>query len=144
VPERISSGHDQGKKTTPYALTTMPVKFGNLAKRAKASSVRSMRYLALIAVFSLQMGMFVCGAGMDVCHAADAPAHFESSQPNTDHGGALIDQACVAHAAHVFLGQPGQDQGEPETHVERAETLASLNLPEILHLIEQPPKFLHS
>jgi len=33
--------------------------------------VRTMRYLAWIAVFSLQLGMFVCGAGIDVCHAAD-------------------------------------------------------------------------
>jgi len=103
-----------------------------------------MRYLAWIAVFSLQMGMFVCGAGIDVCHAADAPAHIASSQSNADHDSFPIDQTCAAHAAHVFLGQPVYAQSQPCAHPELVNRLASLNLPEILHLIEQPPRLLHS
>jgi len=107
-------------------------------------NVSRMRYLAWIAVFSLQMGMFVCGAGIDVCHAADTPAHIASSQSNTDHDSSPIDQTCVAHAAHVFLGQPLFNHSQPDTNIELVNMLISLNLPEILHLIEQPPKFLHS
>jgi len=104
-----------------------------------------MRYLAWIAVFSLQMGMFVCGAGIDVCHAADAPAHIASSQSgSTDHDSSPIDQTCAAHAAHVFLGQQGNAQSQTCAHPGAVNRLASLNLPEILHLIEQPPKLSHS
>jgi len=105
--------------------------------------VSHMRYLAWIAVFSLQIGMFVCGAGIDVCHAADAPAHIASSQSDTDHDSSPIDQTCAAHAAHVFLGQPSNIQGESCPHPEQVNLLTSLNLPEILHLIEQPPKTSH-
>jgi len=108
------------------------------------ASLLVVRYLAWIAVFSLQMGMFVCGAGIDVCHAADAPAHIASSQSNTDHNSAPIDQTCAAHAAHVFLDQPSHAQSQSCAHPEQVNLLASLNLPEILHLIEQPPRFLHS
>jgi len=107
-------------------------------------NVSRMRYLAWIAVFSLQMGMFICGAGIDVCHAADAPAHIVSSQSNPDQNSAPIDQTCAAHAAHVFLGQPSNIHSQSCAHPESAGLLASLNLPEVLHLIEQPPKFLHS
>ncbi|MFQ5346211.1 MAG: hypothetical protein ACE5DZ_09690 [Mariprofundus sp.] len=107
-----------------------------------------MRYLAWIAVFSLQMGMFVCGAGIDVCHAADVPAHVElsSSQSDNDHQdqNAPVDQTCAAHAAHVFLGQPAFHQAQPVIGLASPALLTSLNLPEILHLIEQPPRFLHS
>jgi len=103
-----------------------------------------MRYLAWIAFFSLQMGMFVCGAGIDVCHAADAPAHIASSQSNMNHDISPIDQTCAAHAAHTFLGQVSNTQSQPCAHPESVNLLASLNLPEILHLIEQPPKLLHS
>jgi len=116
-----------------------------LLSQSFESNVSRMRSLAWIAVFSLQMGMFVCGAGIDVCHAAaDAPAHVESSQTNTDHDNVPVDQTCAAHAAHVFLGQPGNDQSQPDAHTGPVNLLASLNLPEILHLIEQPPKFLRS
>lgn len=107
-------------------------------------SVLPMRYLAWIAVFALQMGMFVCGAGIDVCHAADTPAHIASSQSNTDHDSFPIDQTCAAHAAHIFLGQPGNAQSQACAHPELVNLLASLNLPEILYLIEQPPRLLHS
>jgi len=104
-----------------------------------------MRYLALMAVFSLQLGMFVCGAGIDVCHAADAPAQIQLSplQSDTDHQASPLE-VCSAHAAHVFLDQASFHQSQPEIQLEAVNLLASLNLPEILHLIEQPPKFLHS
>jgi len=118
-----------------------------------------MHYLAWIAVFSLQLGMFVCGAGIDVCDAADAPAQTSvqifsqipnqieeapsPSQSDNSHSNTPIN-TCAAHAAHVFLGQPAFNQTQPDTSIELVNLLASLNLPEILHLIEQPPKFLHS
>ncbi|RLL51731.1 hypothetical protein D8Y20_08570 [Mariprofundus sp. EBB-1] len=104
-----------------------------------------MRYLALIAVFSLQLGMFVCGAGIDVCHAADAPAQIQlsPSQSDTDHQTAPIE-VCSAHAAHTFLGQLTFQPNQQDMHIEPVNLLASLNLPEIFNLIEQPPKFLHS
>jgi len=115
-----------------------------LAIQMEVPSILCMRYLAWMAVFSLQLGMFVCGAGIDVCHAADAPTHIASSQSDTDHSSSPIDQTCVAHAAHVFLGQSVHIHSQTCVHPEPANRLASLNLPEILHLIEQPPKFLHS
>ncbi len=115
-----------------------------LLSQRSIPSVRVMRSLAWIAVFSLQMGMFVCGAGIDVCHAADTPAHIASSQSDTDHDSSPIDQTCAAHAAHVFLGQPAYDQGQADNGNKPVNLLASLNLPEISHLIEQPPRFLHS
>ena len=115
-----------------------------LLSQSSIPSVQVMRSLAWIAIFSLQMGMFVCGAGIDVCHAADAPAHIASSQSDTDHDSSPIDQTCAAHAAHVFLGQPAYDQSQADNGNKPVNLLASLNLPEIYHLIEQPPRFLHS
>ncbi len=107
-------------------------------------NVSRMRYLAWIAVFSLQIGMFICGAGIDVCHAADAPAQIQVSHSDTGHQNMPIDQTCTAHAAHVFLGQLAFCQNQPTIHSESVNLLTSLNLPEILYLIEQPPKILHS
>jgi len=103
-----------------------------------------MRYLALIAIFSLQLGMFVCGAGIDVCHATDAPAQIQLSplQSDTGHQAAPIE-TCTAHAAHVFLGQPVSHQKQPDMYIESVNLLTSLNLPEVLHLIEQPPRHTH-
>ena len=69
-------------------------------------TVCGMRYLAWVAIFSLQMGMFVCGAGIDVCHAADAPAHIEATQSNDNSDAGAVDSTCAAHAAHVFLSPP--------------------------------------
>jgi len=103
-----------------------------------------MRYVAWMAVFALQMGMFVCGAGIDVCHAADAPAHIASSQSHTNQHSSPIDQTCAAHAAHVFLDQPVHTPSRPCAHPGPVNRLASLNIPEIIHLIEQPPRQLHS
>ena len=119
-----------------------------------------MRYLAWIAVFSLQLGMFVCGAGIDVCQASDAPELASgqslslsigpdhelsplSSSQTGNHSNTPVD-TCAAHAAHVFLGQPVFHQAQPDAGIELVTLLASLNLPEIIHLIEQPPKLLHS
>jgi len=111
-----------------------------------------MRYLAWIAIFSLQLGMFVCGAGIDVCDAADAPAHISTqtsnqiepspTQSDSRHSNTPVD-TCAAHAAHVFLGQPVFNQSQLDSSIESIHLLASLNLPEILHLIEQPPKTSH-
>jgi hypothetical protein len=125
-----------------------------------------MRYLAWIAVLSLQLGMFVCGAGIDVCHAADEPAHAAiggpaaaltpvaltsiaqhvSAEPASpadnpvDQSGSPIDQTCSAHAAHVFLGQLHDQPNGPDIHRGQAALLSALNLPEILNRIEQPPQ----
>ena len=103
-----------------------------------------MRYLAWIAIVSLQIGMFVCGAGIDVCHATDAPAHIASSQSDQDQPSTTVDPTCVAHAAHVFLAHATGIQEEVRAHPEPITLLAALNLPEVPHAIEQPPKFSHS
>jgi len=110
------------------------------------STLPVVRYLAWIAVFSLQLGMLVCSAGVDVCHAADAPAHIQlsSSQSSDNHHQADPLATCAAHAAHVFLGQPAFCQTQSALQLEAITQLASLNLPEILHSIEQPPKTSHS
>ena len=125
--------------------------------------VSRMRYLAWVAVLSLQLGIFVCGAGIDVCDAADASAQHSTQslihsfnqslsqnelsqspfQSDRSHSNTPID-TCAAHAAHVFLDQPIFNQAQPDTSIALVTLLASLNLPEIFHLIEQPPKFLHS
>ncbi len=118
-------------------------------------NVSGMRYLAWVAVFSLQMGMFVCGAGIDVCHAADTPAETASlhaagqasdigttsadHSPSGDRSGP-VEPACSAHAAHVFLGLPDYGQTRAERWIERLSLPVSLNLPEIFNLIEQPPR----
>ena len=103
-----------------------------------------MRYMAWIAIISLQMSMFVCGAGIDVCHASDAPAHIEVSQSTSDGSNAPVDQVCAAHAAHVFLGHVGEEDNVVSTHIEVTDFLTALQIPEILNLIEQPPKFPYS
>ncbi len=103
-----------------------------------------MRYMAWIAIISLQMSMFVCGAGIDVCHASDAPAHIEASQSNSDSDSVPTDQVCAAHAAHVFLGHVGEEDSVVSTHIEVADFLTVLHIPEILNLIEQPPKYVYS
>jgi len=104
----------------------------------------AMRILAWVAIFSLQMGMFVCGAGIDVCHAADTPSHIASPQTNHNHDSSPIDQTCSAHAAHVFLGQLINDKGISDMPLEQVNIPTSLNLPEIFRLIDQPPRLLHS
>ncbi len=104
-----------------------------------------MRYLAWIAVFSLQLGIFVCGAGIDVCDAADAPSQIklssslaDKSHPNTP------ESTCAAHAAHVFLNQPLIQQMAEVRHIALITSLVDLTLSEIPHRIEQPPKLSHS
>lgn len=103
-----------------------------------------MRYLAWVAIFSLQMGMFVCGAGIDVCHAADAPAHIEASQTNNSSDASPVDSTCVAHAAHVFLALAIHDQSQSDYDTGSISTSLSLNLFEVYSLIEHPPRFLRS
>jgi len=103
-----------------------------------------MRYLAWIAIFSLQMSMFVCESGIDVCLASDTPAHVESTQASLDHSNFAIDATCSAHAAHVFLGAPAHYQPQVFTHSKTTLWLTSLNILEFSNRIEQPPKPFHS
>jgi len=103
-----------------------------------------MRYLAWVAIFSLQMGMFVCGAGIDVCHAADAPAHIESSQSPHPSDALPVDSTCAAHAAHVFLSPPVYNQSQFDSYTASVKTLISVNFFDVYSLIEHPPKTLHS
>jgi len=107
-------------------------------------TVRRMRYLAWVAIFSLQMGMFVCGAGIDVCHAADAPAHIEASQTNNSSDALPADSTCVAHAAHVFLAFSIHDQSQSDYDTGSINISRPLNLFEFYSLIEHPPRFLRS
>ncbi len=114
------------------------------------SYVYHMRLLAWLAVFSLQLGMFVCGAGIDVCHAADASmvsneASLLPDMPADDDADvAPSDQVCTAHAAHVFLGVAVPTGAKALPHIDVAMFPAALQLPECDHLIEQPPKFARS
>ncbi|PCI42631.1 MAG: hypothetical protein COB41_09270 [Proteobacteria bacterium] len=103
-----------------------------------------MRYLAWVAIFSLQMGMFVCGAGIDVCHAADAPAHIEATQSNNNSDAAPVDSTCAAHAAHVFLSPPTYNQSQSDNYATLVNAALPMNLFEVHYLIEHPPKLLHS
>ncbi len=108
-----------------------------------------MRLLAWLAVFSLQLGMFVCGAGIDVCHAADASmvsneASLLPDMPTDDDADVTpSDQVCTAHAAHVFLGAAVPTGAKVLPHIDVAMFPVALQLPECDHLIEQPPKFAH-
>jgi len=104
-----------------------------------------MRYLALIAVFSLQLSMFVCGAGIDVCHAADTTAQIQlsSSQSDTGQQSSPIE-ICAAHAAHTFLAQASLKDSQVDSQITKVEHVVSLHLLDVSHLIEQPPKPLHS
>jgi len=103
-----------------------------------------MRYLAWVAIFSLQMGMFVCGAGIDVCHAADVPAHIEASQSDNTSDALSADPTCAAHAAHVFLSLPTYNQSQSDNYAIPANSLLPLILFEVHYLIDHPPKTLHS
>jgi len=107
-------------------------------------TVCDMRYMAWIAIISLQMSMFVCGAGIDVCHAADAPAHIEATQSNNNSDASPVDSTCAAHAAHVFLSLPTYNQSQSDNYVTPANSLLPLNLFEVHYLIDHPPKLLHS
>jgi len=103
-----------------------------------------MRYLAWIAIFSLQMSMFVCESGIDVCLGSDVPAHVESTQASLDHSNFAIDATCSAHAAHVFLGAPAHHQAQAFAHNQASLWLSSLNILKFFKRIEQPPQLLHS
>jgi len=103
-----------------------------------------MRYLAWIAIFSLQWGMFVCGAGIDVCHASE-PSYVESQKNHSSHESSTAeDTVCVAHAAHVFFWQESPEQQQSYRHAQRVDLPTILYFSEVFSLIEQPPKRLHS
>jgi len=99
-----------------------------------------MRTISWIAILCLQIGIFTCSMGVDVCQAADSSSHIATSQSDNSHHGALIDATCVAHAAHVFADLSPQNSSQADTHVAQIRTFASLTLPEIPHAIEHPPK----
>jgi len=103
-----------------------------------------MRYLAWIAIFSLQLSMFVCEAGIDVCFASDVPAYAETTQSTPNHDEHLTDAPCSAHAAHTFLSQLHGFQGQPPEHHKATVLLTSLIIPDFFKRIEQPPKTSHS
>jgi len=90
------------------------------------------------------MSMFVCGAGIDVCHAADAPAHIEATQSSNSSDVLPVDSTCAAHAAHVFLSLPTCNQSQSDNYATPANSLLALNLFEVHYLIDHPPKLLHS
>ena len=104
-----------------------------------------MRYLAWIAIFSLQLSIFVCEAGVDVCYVGSTPSQVQlfPSDQGDNHVEDSIDN-CAAHAAHVFLGYITFHHDEPKQMVEPMGLLGSLIIPEVFSLIEQPPKALHS
>jgi len=61
-----------------------------------------------------------------------------------DQGAGLMDQVCQIHASsHVFTNQKPFIVGHSETPPERVYHLATLNLVNVLRLIEHPPRFLH-
>ena len=103
-----------------------------------------MRYMAWIAIISLQMSMFVCGAGIDVCHATYAPAHIEATQSSDNSDVVPVDSTCAAHAAHVFLSPPIYNQSQSDSYNTPANTWLAMNFFEVHSLIEHPPKILYS
>jgi len=108
-------------------------------------TLRHMRYIAWVAFFSLQMGMFVCSAGIDVCHAADTSSQIQlsSSQSDADQQSSPLE-TCSAHAAHTFLAQASLKDSQIDIQITKAEFMLALQLLDVAHLIEQPPKPLHS
>jgi len=104
-----------------------------------------MRYLAWIALFSLQLGMFVCEAGVDVCHASTASSQVQgSTSESSDEHTINPTNTCAAHAAHIFLAPVAFAHDESNHVSESISLLVSLNIPEVFSFIEQPPKSLHS
>jgi len=93
----------------------------------------------------LQLSMFTCGFAIYVDHLDDTTsqiAHLNNSA--NDQGTGLMDQSSKIHASHVFTDQKSFILGDSETFPERIYHLATLNLVNVPHLIEHPPRFLHS
>ena len=101
-----------------------------------------MRYLAWIAVFSLQLGIFVCEAGVDVCHDTNS-IQCSLSSSDDDHA-SVPSESCVAHAAHAFLGYIVFQYDEPDLELVPMGLFTSLATSEVFLLIEQPPKQMRS
>jgi len=112
---------------------------------AATSTLRGMRYWAWLAIFSLQIGMFVCGSGIDICHANAAPVSVKISHVDANpEKSSDVDAVCVAHAAHVFFWQETDDQIQINGHPKRTSFFITQYIPEFFNQIEQPPKSLHS
>jgi len=104
-----------------------------------------MRILALIAFMGLQLSMFTCGIDIHVDHldgTTSQIAHLHDGKGIPGHG--LMDQACQIHASHVFTDQKPFILDNLEIPPERIDHLATLNLVNVPHFIEHPPKLLYS
>jgi len=90
------------------------------------------------------MSMFTCGIDIHVDHLDDTTsqiAHLHDGKGIPGHG--LMDQACQIHASHVFTDQKPFILASSETPPERIYRLTTLNLVNVPHLIEHPPRLLH-
>ncbi|GMQ99558.1 MAG: hypothetical protein BMS9Abin18_0376 [Zetaproteobacteria bacterium] len=104
-----------------------------------------MRTLALIAFIGLQLSMFTCETNIHIDHLNDTTSQIVQLHNGVNGPGTgLMDRACQIHASHVFTDQKPFIMGDSETFPERIYHLATLNLVNVPHLIEHPPRFLHS
>ena len=107
----------------------------------------SMRALALIAFFALQLSVFTCGFDIhvhamdsDVSHIADH-SHDENGKHNPD----SAHHGCHVHASHTFAASDVKHhENAPLASNVHYYILADLNLKSLSFLIEHPPKFQHS
>ncbi|MDQ6959212.1 MAG: hypothetical protein Q9M24_08905 [Mariprofundaceae bacterium] len=103
-----------------------------------------MRALALIAFMGLQLSMFTCGTDIHIDHLDDTTSQIVHSHNGADQGTGLMDLVCQIHASHVFTEQKTFIMGDSESLPERLYHLATLNIVNVPHLIEHPPRFLYS
>ncbi len=98
--------------------------------------------IAWLAVFALQIGMFGCLAGVDICHAGTTQSieTHADSQPANDMPDAGDDTPCMAHATHVFVATHAASTAKA-TGSHAVDGFHPLPVPhELLTRIEQPPK----
>jgi len=103
-----------------------------------------MRFMSWIAIFCLQIGIFTCSMGIDVCQASDGASYVTNSQSDGAHDDLPAGSTCIAHAAHVFVGLPAHQDSQSDAHIAKIRVFVSLALPDILHAIEHPPKLSYS
>lgn len=106
----------------------------------------TMRTLALIAFFALQLSVFTCGFDIHV-HAMDLDmghitGHLHDKNGNHDQDEA--DYRCHVHASHTFAAFDTEYFGNvPLASTVQHDVLAELNLKNLPFLIEHPPKLHH-
>jgi len=89
--------------------------------------------------------MFTCGIDIHVDRMDGTTSQIAHVYNGTnDQGTGLMDRVCQIHASHVFTDQKPFIMSDSETFPERIYHLATLNLVNVPHLIEHPPRFLHS